>query len=195
MKPAEQVAEKKEEGKHDCKDHPHEPQEVVDPVAAEKAKYDKIEELRNGFSRPVIIHRAILGSMERMLAILCEHTVGKWPFWLSPRQIMLLPIGKNDRVFAQAVYDRLLVEGYNVGIDLSGDKLDKMIREAQLEHYNYIAVIGKDEVEHQYVDLRDCESSTQKGKFTVEKLLELFKTHNPPKSKRRIDIENRAAKI
>ena len=133
--------------------------------------------------------------MERMLAILCEHTVGKWPFWLSPRQIMLLPIGKNDRVFAQAVYDRLLVECYNVGIDLSGDKLDKMIREAQLEHYNYIAVIGKDEVEHQYVDLRDCESSTQKGKFPVGKLLELFKTHNPPKSKRRIDIENRAAKI
>ena len=108
---------------------------------------------------------------------------------------MLLPIGKNDRVFAQAIYDRLLVEGYNVGIDLSGDKLDKMIREAQLEHYNYIAVIGKDEVEHQYVDLRDCETSTQKGKYTVEKLLDLFKTHNPPKSKRRIDIENRAAKI
>lgn len=129
------------------------------------------------------------------MAILCEHTAGKWPFWLSPRQIMLLPISKDDRVFAQAIYDKLMIEGYNVGIDLSGDKLPKMIREAQLEHYNYIAVIGKDEVEHQYVDLRDCETSAQKGKFTLDKLIELFRSHDPPKSKRRIDLENRAAKV
>jgi threonyl-tRNA synthetase len=86
-------------------------------------EYDKVAELRNGFSRPVIIHRAILGSLERLIGILCEHTGGKWPFWLSPRQIILLPIGKQDRPFAQAIYDRLLIEGYNVSIDLSGDKL------------------------------------------------------------------------
>jgi len=171
--------------------------EIAKPLdpAAEKAKYDKIEELKGGFSRPVIIHRAILGSIERMFAILCEHTGGKWPFWLSPRQIRIIPIGKDERAYAQALADRLLLEGYSVSVDLSGDKLTKTIREAQVACYNYIAVVGKDEVEHKYVDLRDGEKSESIGKFTIEKLLELFKSHDPPKSKRRLDLEAKAAKV
>jgi threonyl-tRNA synthetase len=56
--------------------------------------YNKTGNLKNGFTRPVIIHRAIFGSLERFIAILCEHTGGKWDFWISPRQIQLIPIGK-----------------------------------------------------------------------------------------------------
>ena len=51
--------------------------------------------MKNGFARPVMIHRAILGSVERMMAILCEHTGGKWPFWVSPRQFVIIPMGKD----------------------------------------------------------------------------------------------------
>lgn len=158
-------------------------------------EYDKIGELKGGFSRPVIIHRAILGSLERMFAILCEHTGGKWPFWLSPRQIVILPIGKDERAYAEQIADILILEGYSVKVDLSGDKLTKMIKVAQLDNYNYIAVVGKDELEHKYVDLRDGEKSESIGKYTIQKLLELFKSHDPPKSKRRLELEAEAEKI
>jgi threonyl-tRNA synthetase len=70
-----------------------------------------------------------------------------------------------------------------------------MIRDAQVDGFNYIAVIGKDEVVHQYVDLRDAEKSVQLGKYELDKLLHLFKSLNPPKSKRRVELENRAAKV
>lgn len=57
--------------------------------------YSKVGHLKTGFVRPVIVHRAIFGSLERFIAILCEHTGGKWDFWISPRQIQLIPMG-ND---------------------------------------------------------------------------------------------------
>lgn len=63
-------------------------------MAALEEKYNVVTTLKNGFARPVIIHRAIFGSLERFIAILCEQTGGKWDFWLSPRQIQLIPIGK-----------------------------------------------------------------------------------------------------
>jgi len=59
--------------------------------------YSKIGHLRGGFARPVIIHRAIFGSLERFIAILIEHTGGKWDFWISPRQLQLIPMG-NDSI-------------------------------------------------------------------------------------------------
>jgi hypothetical protein len=61
------------------------------------SEYSVVHPLKNGFSRPVIVHRAIFGSLERFIAILCEQTGGKWDFWLSPRQIKLIPIGKEAK--------------------------------------------------------------------------------------------------
>jgi len=66
-------------------------------MAALEEKYNVVGTLKNGFARPVIIHRAIFGSLERFIAILCEQTGGKWDFWLSPRQIQLIPIGKEAK--------------------------------------------------------------------------------------------------
>jgi threonyl-tRNA synthetase len=60
-------------------------------------EYNVVGNLKTGFTRPVIVHRAIFGSLERFIAILCEQTGGKWDFWLSPRQIKLLPIGKDAK--------------------------------------------------------------------------------------------------
>jgi threonyl-tRNA synthetase len=77
-------------------------------------EYGREKPLKQGFARPVIIHRAILGSLERFIAILCEQTGGKWDFWLSPRQLKLVTIGTESHEYAEKVYKTLLLQGYSV---------------------------------------------------------------------------------
>lgn len=110
-------------------------------------EFSQIQPVKNGFERPVIIHRAIFGSLERFIAILCEHTGGKWDFWVSPRQLKIVPLSKDQFELADAIEQCLILKGYSVAVDKSGDKLDKKIRNAQLEAYNYIGVLGQKEVE------------------------------------------------
>lgn len=69
---------------------------LTEDMAKMEEKYGIIHPVKNGFERPVIIHRAIFGSLERFIAILCEHTGGKWDFWVSPRQLKLLPMSKDQ---------------------------------------------------------------------------------------------------
>lgn len=89
--------------------------------------------------RPVIIHRAILGSLERMIAILTESFAGKWPFWLSPRQAMVIPIGPNFDEYALDVQKKLFEAGFMVEVDIdAGDTMNKKIRNAQLAQFNFI---------------------------------------------------------
>lgn len=89
--------------------------------------------------RPVIIHRAILGSVERMIAILTESYAGKWPFWLSPRQAMVIPVGPNFDEYAKTVKDKLHVAGFMSEVDVdAGDTLNKKVRNAQLAQFNFI---------------------------------------------------------
>jgi threonyl-tRNA synthetase len=90
----------------------------------------KEQSLKPGFKRPVIIHRAILGSVERFMAILTEHLGGKWPFWISPRQIIVVPISEKAQDYCESVrlyYHRL---GYSVTVDTSSGQLSKKIRNA-----------------------------------------------------------------
>jgi len=70
--------------------------------------------LKPGFKRPVVVHRAILGSVERFMAILIEHLGGKWPFWMSPRQIVVLPISEKAADYCHSVYLYLHRLGYEV---------------------------------------------------------------------------------
>jgi len=65
-----------------------------DELDDEEFKWEE-HHLKNGFKRPVIVHRAILGSVERFMAILIEHLAGKWPFWLSPRQVLICPVSQK----------------------------------------------------------------------------------------------------
>lgn len=74
--------------------------------------YEVSGKLKNGFLRPNMIHRAVLGSLERCLAILIEVYGGKWPFWLSPRQVIVLPLSEKFQDYAESVYSRLKLEGY-----------------------------------------------------------------------------------
>lgn len=70
------------------------------------------KELKPGYDRPIIIHRAILGSLERQIAVLTEHCAGKWPFWLSPKQAIVLPIADRFMDFCERVVIRLRREGF-----------------------------------------------------------------------------------
>lgn len=73
----------------------------------EEEKFAIIQPLKSGFERPVIIHRAILGSLERCIAILIEHYGGKWPFWLSPRQIAIIPVSQKFEDYAEFLKKKL----------------------------------------------------------------------------------------
>jgi len=64
--------------------------------------------LKPGYARPVVVHRAILGSVERMMAILCEHTAGKYPFWLSPRQVQVVPVANDNIAYATKICKTLI---------------------------------------------------------------------------------------
>ncbi|KAF1321098.1 Threonine-trna ligase, partial [Globisporangium splendens] len=104
---------------------------------------------------PIIIHRAVLGSIERMMAILIEHTGGKWPLWLSPRQVAVLPVSETHRAYAKQVAQTLETDA-RVFVDVqdSSKTLNKRIRDAQLAGYNYIVVVGDKEQASQQVNIR-----------------------------------------
>ena len=91
-----------------------------------------------GRSRPVMIHRAIVGSFERFMAILIEHFGGKWPFWLSPRQVLVIPVMPTVNDYVEEVQRLFKAQKMNVDIDVSGNTLQKKIRTGQLQQYNFI---------------------------------------------------------
>lgn len=126
------------------------------------------------FERPVIIHRAILGSLERFIAVLTEHTGGKWPFWVSPRQAMVVPISLNFSEYAESVCKRLRDAGFYVDVNNSTLTLNKKIRQAQLSQYNYILVVGQAEVEGDSVNVRTRDNKVH-GTVTIADLILKFK--------------------
>ena len=90
-----------------------------------------------------MIHRAIIGSFERFIAILTEHFAGKWPFWLSPRQILILPVMRAAEGYVRDLHARFHRARLHVDVDLSGNTLQKKIRTGQLAGYNFIFGMGK----------------------------------------------------
>src|SRR5690554_5481313 len=88
------------------------------------------------------------------MAILIEHTAGKWPFWLSPRQVIVVPVSSAQNEYAEKVRQQIHDAGFYVDAELSDKKLQKKIRESQLAQYNYILVVGKEEVEKGCVNIR-----------------------------------------
>ncbi len=104
--------------------------------------------------RPVMIHRAMLGSIERFFGILIEHYAGKFPLWISPSQIRLLTVADRHLPYAEQLSTRFREEGFHVEVDASHESVSKKIRNAQLAQVNYILTIGDQEVEHQTLNLR-----------------------------------------
>ncbi|RKU42008.1 threonyl-tRNA synthetase [Coniochaeta pulveracea] len=120
------------------------PQPVDDtkqPVEGDKEVKPKgrvVKPVSPGCARPVVIHRAMAGSVERFMGILIEHFAGKWPFWLSPRQIMVIPVGMGFMDYALEVKKIFKKELMYVDVDTTGNTLPKKIRNAQLAQYNFI---------------------------------------------------------
>uniref|UniRef100_A0A3P9JF47 threonine--tRNA ligase n=1 Tax=Oryzias latipes TaxID=8090 RepID=A0A3P9JF47_ORYLA len=121
--------------------------------------------------RPVMIHRAVLGSLERMMAILAENFGGKWPLWLSPAQIMVLPAGGNSEPYARQVVQQFNEAGFMVDLNADqGTTFNKKIRSAQLAQYNYIFVVGDKENESGTVNVRS-RGGKQLGRRPVVEVL------------------------
>ncbi|KAL6351369.1 hypothetical protein AAG906_035161 [Vitis piasezkii] len=125
--------------------------------------------------RPVMIHRAILGSVERMFAILLEHYKGKWPFWLSPRQAIVCPVSEKSQPYALKVRDQIHQAGYYVDVDTTDRKIQKKVREAQLAQYNYILVVGEEEANTGQVSVRVRDKGDH-SVMSMENLLSYFKS-------------------
>ncbi|XP_014222509.1 threonine--tRNA ligase, cytoplasmic isoform X2 [Trichogramma pretiosum] len=125
-------------------------------------------------TRPVIIHRAILGSVERMIAILTESYAGKWPFWLSPRQVMVVPVGPSIDEYAEEVRKRIYEAGFMAEVDTDhGDTLNKKIRNAQLDQFNFILVVGEKEKTSGTVNVRTRDNKVH-GEIQVDDLIKKF---------------------
>ncbi|KAJ0965874.1 hypothetical protein J5N97_027012 [Dioscorea zingiberensis] len=137
-----------------------------------KLSYSAEDEAK--LERPVMIHRAILGSVERMLAILLEHYKGKWPFWLSPRQAIVCPVSEKSQPYALQVHEQIHKAGYYVDADMTDRKIQKKVREAQLAQYNYILVVGEEEANTGQVSVRVRDKSDL-TKMSIEELLSHFK--------------------
>jgi threonyl-tRNA synthetase len=98
-----------------------------------------------GEATPVMIHRAVLGSLERFIAILLEHTAGKLPLWLAPVQVRVLPVSEKIADYAARVADDCRAAGLRAEADLRNEKLGYKVREAQLEKVSVIVVVGERE--------------------------------------------------
>ena len=104
--------------------------------------------------RPVVIHRAILGTMDRFMAFLIEETKGAFPFWLSPVQIKILPISENEVNYANSIKEKLALDSYRVEVDSSNEKIGYKIREAQLQKIPYMIILGKNEALNSNLSIR-----------------------------------------
>lgn len=97
--------------------------------------------------RPVVIHRAISGSLERFMGVMIEHFAGAFPLWLSPVQVKILPISEKFKDYADKVYKEILASGIRIEMDDSAESLGKRIRTAKIEKTPFILVLGEKEVE------------------------------------------------
>lgn len=131
-------------------------------------------EAADSFERPVMVHRAMLGSVERMTAILTEHFGGKWPFWLSPRQCIIVPVDLKYADYSLEVQQIIHEAGFYVDVDDSQRTLNKKVREAQLAQYNFILVVGQVEQESRAVNIRTRENEVQ-GTLSIDELVVKFK--------------------
>lgn len=125
--------------------------------------------------RPIMIHRAIFGSLERFFGILIENYAGDFPLWLAATQVRLLPVSDDQRKYANHVASQLKKLGYRAEVDVSSDRLGKQIRTAELAKIPIVAVIGKREVETNTLSIRTRQSG-EKGALSFSELQEMMET-------------------
>ncbi|HBH95410.1 MAG TPA: threonine--tRNA ligase [Ruminococcaceae bacterium] len=124
--------------------------------------------------QPIMIHRVAFGSIERFIGILTEHFAGKFPLWLSPVQVKIMPIADRHNEFCYEIAEALGKIGIRYEIDTRSEKIGYKIREAQLNRINYMLVIGDNEVEEKNASVR-CRKRGDIGKMSITELCEMLK--------------------
>jgi len=124
--------------------------------------------------RPVMIHRAPFGSMERFIAILLEHTGGKFPLWLTPEQVKILPISEKYEKYAKNVLNLLDNSDIRATIDLRNEKVGRKIRDAEVMKVPYMIIIGEKEADNGTVSVRKHQEGDL-GSFTVEEFVDFIR--------------------
>lgn len=125
--------------------------------------------------RPIMIHRALMGSLERFFGVLIEHYAGAFPLWLSPTQVLVLPVTDAHVAYAQELKDRLLEEGVRVEVDSRPEKLGFKMREAQMQKIPYTIVVGEKEVSAKVLSVR-ARGGVDKGQLSLRDFTALLKS-------------------
>lgn len=121
------------------------------------------------YYRPIVIHRALLGSIERFFGILIEHYAGNFPLWLAPTQVMVLPIADRHFEFTEKIMDQLRNAGLRVETDKRNEKIGFKIREAEVQKIPYMLIIGDKELESDQVSVRH-KGEGDLGSMTIEQI-------------------------
>ncbi len=129
--------------------------------------------------RPVIIHRAPFGSMERFMSILIEHYAGNFPFWLAPLQVSVLPISQNQNDYAQSLVDYFKELGFRAEPDFRSEKVNRKIAESEQKKIPFAIVVGQKEEDSKTISLRE-HGKGDLGTKTLDETIHLFTTLNLP---------------
>ncbi len=127
--------------------------------------------------RPVMLHRTIMGSIERFMGILIEHYAGAFPLWLAPVQIVVIPVGEKHRVYAEEVAETLGGENFRVEVDARDEKLGYRIRYAQVQQVPYMVIVGDKEVQAGTLSVRQRRKGDL-GSFSLGDFLSMLKKEN-----------------
>ena len=124
--------------------------------------------------RPYMIHRALLGSIERFFGVLIEHYAGAFPPWLSPEQVMVIPVAESTNEYAKEIFRKLRTDGFRAEIDLSNDRFNAKIRKAQQLKIPYMVILGEKEMNSSLLSIRE-RTGKQKNGLSYEEFAKALK--------------------
>lgn len=141
----------------------------LDMALPEKFKLE-YKDSDGALKRPIMIHRAIFGSIERFLGILIEHFAGKFPFWMSPLPIRIIPVAEAHVSYGKEVMKKIQEAGFTCDCDASEESLGKRVRNAQIQQVNYMLTVGDKEVENKTIALRTRDNVVH-GEVSIDDFL------------------------
>ncbi|MCS7200183.1 MAG: threonine--tRNA ligase [Caldimicrobium sp.] len=131
----------------------------------------------NRFHRPIMIHRALLGSLERFFGVLIEHYGGAFPFWLAPIQVRVLTITDRNILYGEKIFQELKSAGFRVDKDFRNEKINYKIRSAQMEKIPYMIILGDQEEQRQTLSLRKRSGEVLQD-LTLSEVITLLRSEN-----------------
>jgi threonyl-tRNA synthetase len=139
-------------------------------------RFDLVYQAEDGKEkRPIMLHRAIYGSLERFLGIVTEHLDGKYPLWLSPNQIKVMTLNDGVKDYANEIYQKLFDAGFEVELNDKSESMGKKAREAQVQRFNYLVTVGEAEKKDGMIAVRSLDSKKLKSLSVDDFIVQLKK--------------------